>query len=625
MGRAGATTVDAIAARRYWTNAVTMLGRPRAVEWAAYRLRMGVYLYRRFQPADPARADLLRLASAEFAAVSRLDPGNADAARYDRQIELGQNVLGLSTRLDLVPAFDHYLFYYTTWAPFVTAFYKEGIALLLAADDKADKAAIFADKVRELRDRVDIDDADRAAAKVGADAAGLRINEAIRRVNALDVRIKAAIARRPDDSISIGALVTTVASVGAAVVAVIAAVPSAGTSLYALVPAMAGLGVSLNEVGGHLFDATQAEKDDLKQKYQKVGKNVDDIVKGAKATITLVQALDKLAAARTADNSEAVGLMHQGVELAYDLLLARLHGEQADLTLTARSLQAASDRRLVTMAEAQLARLTQDQTVLQDAGRSAILTTQRRADALLTMAFHAQRAVEIYTFKDVSSRVAFDSGFILPDVEQDFIEQETGLAALVAAYTRSWLQFLDPIDMVADYDGYFASAGAFDLTGATLTHNMSDPAALADFTATSRLTFRIELDDLPPNRFESKVEGVHIALIGATSPNGVANCTVRHGARYLARRRGGGVIDQPLEPHDTLVQTRFTPLNVTGVPPSIGASARQHFALSFWGRSVCGTWEIALEPTVLPSDRVDLSGLTEIQLWVPTQCFIPRD
>jgi hypothetical protein len=622
-GAAGTTSVDPLSAHNYWKRASTALGHQRSLDWAAYRLRAGVYFYRRFKPNDATREDMLRLAVFEFAAVLTLDPGNADAAKYDRQIELGQNVLGLSTRLDIVPEFDHYLYNYTTWASFVTAFYKEGIAILLAADEKADKAAFFADKVRELRDRVDIDDVEEAAAKAGAKGAKAVIDQAILRVNELDAKIKEAVARKPDNSISIGTIVTTAASVATAVAAVIAAVPTAGTSLFALVPALAGLGSSLNDIGGHIFDATKEEKDALKKQYDKVGKNVDDVVKGAKATVNLVQALDKLANAKTADNAEAVALMRQGVELAYEVLLARLHGEQADLTLTARKLQAASDRNLVKLAEAQLARLTQDQTVLKEAGRSAILTTQRRADSLLGIAFKTERSVEIYTFKDESSRVSFDAGFIPPDTEQDFTEDELSIAELVAAYTQSWLQFLDPIDMVNDYDSYFASDGTFDLTGATLTHNISDAASLATFKASARLSFSFDLDDLPPNRFESKIEAVHIALVGAKSPNGVANCSVRHGGRYLSRRRSGDVIDQPLEPHETLVQTLFSPLNVNGVPPSVGASARQHFALSFWGRGVAGTWEIALEPTVLPSDAVNLDGLTEIQLWVPTQCFIP--
>ena len=48
---------------------------------------------------------------------------------------------------------------------------------------------------------------------------------------------------------------------------VIAAVPTAGTSLFALVPALAGLGIQLNDISQHLFEATKAETDALKQQY----------------------------------------------------------------------------------------------------------------------------------------------------------------------------------------------------------------------------------------------------------------------------------------------------------------------------------------------------------------------
>ena len=600
-----------------------VLGRQRTADWAAYRLMVGVYFYRRFKPNDPTRNDMLRLATIEFAAVAHLDPGNEHAAKYDKQIELGQNVLGLSTQLDLVPEFDTYLLYYTTFASLVTAYYKEGIAILLAADDKSDKATLFNERLTELRTHVIDDGAEIKIAQTGKDAAKLVIDRAILRVNELDAKIREAVARKPDDSISFGTIVTTAVSLATAVGAVLAAVPTAGTSLYALVPALAGLGVSLSAIGGHLFDATKEEKDALKSQYDKVGKNVDDVVKGAKATINLVEALGKLASAKTPSNAEVVGLMHQGIELAYELLLARLHGEQANLTLTAWTQKKANDEALVTLALLQLERLKSDKSVLKAAGRSAILATQGRADRLLENAFKAQRSVEIYTFKDESAHVSFDSGFVAPDVEQNYIEDELSIPELVAAYTQSWLQFLNPINLVNDYDGYFASDGIFDLTGATVIHNISDAASLDTFRATSRLSFSFDLDDLPPNRFESKVEAVHIALVGATSPTGVANCNVRHGGHYLLRRRGGGVIDQALAAHDTLTLTRFAPLNVTGVPPSSGASARKQFALSFWGRGVCGAWEISLEPTVLAKDKVDLSGLTEIQLWVPTQCFIP--
>ncbi len=40
--------------------------------------------------------------------------------------------------------------------------------------------------------------------------------------------------------------------------------------------------------------------------------------------------------------------------------------------------------------------------------------------------------------------------------------------------------------------------------------------------------------------------------------------------------------------------------------------------LSFWGRGVAGDWELS----VLSSEFVDLTVVTEIQVWVATQVFL---
>ena len=53
-----------------------------------------------------------------------------------------------------------------------------------------------------------------------------------------------------------------------------------------------------------------------------------------------------------------------------------------------------------------------------------------------------------------------------------------------------------------------------------------------------------------------------------------------------------------------------------------GFAAGQVNALSFWGRAVCGEWEISVDPAELAADKADLSGLTAIQLWIATQTFI---
>ena len=115
---------------------------------------------------------------------------------------------------------------------------------------------------------------------------------------------------------------------------------------------------------------------------------------------------------------------------------------------------------------------------------------------------------------------------------------------------------------------------------------------------------------------------MHVALVGVQSQKGVLNCRVRHGGRYRILTRGGVEVDQLLQPHVTQTAARFTPFDVTGTPVSNGMSGQLN-VLSFWGRGVCGDWEISVDPADLAADHVDLSGLTEIQLWIATQAFIP--
>jgi hypothetical protein len=632
-GAAGTSVTEPIGAAQFYVQAKAALGNTTTAAWAAYRLSVGVYFYRRYKPNDQARDGQLRMATAEFDAVLKLAPGHAEASRLQRQIELGHNVLGLSTTLDLLPDFDRYLNLYAALAGLVTNFFQVGILLLLKGEEKNAARERLDFEIGQLRRQVNEDIGFRDAAKTGVDAAQLVYNDAARRLTELNAQIAVAAAKKPDDSISIGAVLTTVGTVAAAVGSVIAAVPTGGASLYALVPAIAGLTVQLSAIGGNVFDATQAEKDALKAQYDKVGKNVDNVVKGVKATINLVQAIDKLTSGSTPSNAEVVGLMRQGVQLAYELLLARLHQEQADLTLNALTDGVAAGKDLIDRAVKQLGRIDNGEQIFLAAGRSAVRAAQRHADALLTVAFQAQRSVEIYTFKDASADVTFDSGFIHPDIEADFDEADAGeLAAmipqLVSAYTGSWQQFLDPIALLKAYDSYFTSDGQLTIVPGVTFKSIKDAASLAAFkdrTGTqARVSFTIDLSELLSQEFETKIEDVHVALVGATSTQPGLSCTARHAGLYRLQGRDGKAINQPLAPQIAHPAPQFVSLNVTPAPPSTGAQGLKRIpSQNLWGRGVAGAWQIWVEEEALKLKGVDLSGLMEIQMWVATQTFVP--
>jgi hypothetical protein len=620
-GANGTNSANLIDPASYFARVAAFLGSAKTAAWADYRLESGIYFYRLFKPNLAEGVDVLRQAMGEFDAVLQLRPGDPNAARYQRQILLGQNVLGLSHALDLIPDFTVQFADYTSSAGLVAAFYTHGIAILLSANATQQAVTELETKVVELQDRVNFEIADRDAAKRATDGALETHKHATARVNELSEQIRVAAAKHPETSISIGDIASTALAVGTAVASVIAAVPTAGASLFALAPALAGLGVQLVDISQHLFEATKAETDALKQQYAKVGKNIDDIVKGVKSVINLVDTIKKLTAATTNNNAEVVALMRQGVEASYELLLAKLHLEQADLTLTARTLQVSSDTALLALVQTQLERLKIEGVILKGTGQSAILATQRRADGLLTIAFQAQRSVEIYTLKDESARIAFDSGYVKPDTDHAFADGDIGIAEMVSAYTASWVQFLNPLGLRDDYTAYFRSDGQFDFASGVLLPDFDD-ASLATFRESNSLSFNIDLAQLPMSQFEVKVAAVHVALVGVQSAKTVLNCRLRHGARYLIRTRDGFESDQLLQPHVTQTSARFAPFEVTGTPVTNGMSGELN-ALSFWGRGVCGEWEISVDPAELAADNADLSGLTAIQLWIATQAFIP--
>jgi hypothetical protein len=421
---------------------------------------------------------------------------------------------------------------------------------------------------------------------------------------------------------------------------------TAGASLAALMPAIAGLAVQLNDIGGHIFSATKAEMDDVKAKYSAVGKDFDKAMTSAKAgvtaTVNFVEAIRKLSAAKSA-NTEVVGLMRQGVELAYELLVASLHNKQAALTLEARVTEIAVASAMANLTAAQLASTRLGEEILRTSGRSAVRATQKSIDTLLTSAFKAQRAVEIYTFEDASNKVSFDSGFVHPDIEADFDEASVDAAdaptdaavtnalklqiiKLVGAYTASWQQFLDPIGLQQIFDSYFANKTP-PFQNSQLVKTIIDQASLDGFKDRSgdrsRIALLIDRSDLVADKFETKIVDVSVALVGATLTNPGLPCDVTHGGVYLSRRRGGTDIVQPLTPQFQRELPRLLAFDQNNPPVFSGPSDRRLIrTMHLWGRGVAGAWEISIPESALSHHGVDLTGLTAIQLWISTQSFV---
>jgi hypothetical protein len=633
-GAAGSTPIASqVNTDQYWSLVASTLG-GRSHTWAAYRLETGVYFYRlpaplpQAEPQAPAGVDFLQLAWREFAAVLRLEPANAAALKYQKQILNDQNVLGLPRLLDIIPDFPTYSLQYAMWADQVDgAFTNTGIGQMLAAANMQVAANLFEVYRKDIHDRAGVETFLLAAAQSAQKEAQNSLAYSVTRLNDLTHQIQAAEADMNNQSISIGALIGTVGEVAIAVAAVVAAAPTAGASLVALVPDLAALGATAWPlIAQEVFAPTAQELKDLKASYGRVDKDVKDVYGETKAVITMVNSLQKLLNGTTPDNSKYVSLLRQAVEISHEHMVAKLRIEQAEMLLAAHQTQLDNDLQLARTADQQMAALRADVKVLQDAGHTAIRSTQTYIDVLQGIAFRAQRSVEIYTLRnDEAAQVDFSSGYLHPDDEHNFADGEMDSVELIAKYSASWQGHLKPINLQSDYTAYFAGGGGFDLIGDALYLSFTDAEQVASFRETPELRFIIDIDDLPPDEFEAKIEAVHVAFVGATSSAPTVTCKVRHGGLYLSKKRGGTDVKMVLERHVSQDGASKAPLQIAGITPTTGAATVTAPAtLSFWGRGVAGDWEVEVTEFEVSSKGVDFKRLKEIQVWIFYQAFVPN-
>jgi hypothetical protein len=143
----------------------------------------------------------------------------------------------------------------------------------------------------------------------------------------------------------------------------------------------------------------------------------------------------------------------------------------------------------------------------------------------------------------------------------------------------------------------------------------TDPAVLQKFRESSTLPFNIEPSDLRALRYETKALKVEVSFIGAKSLRVIVSSTIEHGGRYTQLRRDGSRSDMLLSPLATQVSATLTA--VASVPVTVGNDGTSHPTdLSFWGRGICGRYDLTVDAEEISRYNVDWTALREIQVWV---------
>jgi hypothetical protein len=230
-------------------------------------------------------------------------------------------------------------------------------------------------------------------------------------------------------------------------------------------------------------------------------------------------------------------------------------------------------------------------------------------DVLIKYAFFAARALEIYTFADMSNEIRYDYGYIHPDREE-----ELPLPQLIDEYVASWSRLVSVVTYRDRYEQYFI--------GPSLVHDIhylvvEDAQRLADFRASRDLYFNVALSDLPASRFEAKVEAVYLALVGATASAPAITVIVEHSGDYQVRKRDSTTAELVLRPRSSVVLAAESNLQYGG-----GASGTSPSGFSAWGRGIAAVWHLYIEDAERLRDQVDLTNLTKIQIGIGYQAFL---
>lgn len=589
--------------------------------WAPFRIITGEYFYHQYNPSIPERADNAARAAVEFERALELQPDNVEAQRLAQQLGGGTNALGLPRDLDVLPSFDEYNTAFTSFGTPVLAFLGLGVNTILTRKTLADLAEFVEQQRRQAAGARDDTVGDLDIAKAEQKLAGDEVEYAQQQLDQATADIQKALVEmqhQGSPSMSFGDIIGTVAEVGAAVVSIAAAVPTAGTSLVALVPAMVALADSVTDnaapIAKAVFSGTKADTKAVEDAYKAVDKDASAVIKGAKSIVNFVNVVQKLGQAATPDNSKYLALVRRGTEQTHQLLIARNRAAIAQQRVDAK--QAAVNRAddVVHQAQALSDELHLDAASIKRAGLLAVATAQSKTNALLGFAFRAQRSVEIYTLQNEEHRLVLDAGLVSPDVSQSYYEEDIDEGQLVSELVSSWSSVLGPLDIQADYLSYFDQPHDQDTLRRSFT--AADPH-LDDLKTRHQFSVRIDATELPAGHADAKIKSVRLALIGATHPAGEISCEVRHGGTYEQRRRDGTITTQLLSPR---VSTR--PAKTTALVPDEGLGDDPPLtaprSLAYWGRGVGGDWQVSIPPEQFTSG-LDLSGLTEVQLWIGYQ------
>jgi hypothetical protein len=595
-----------------------------ATEWSAHRTRVGEFLFRQLRPGEETSNTLFAAAADEFEAATLLNPGN-QRSRALREALIGRGTpIGFPREYDLIPDFPRYEGVVADYLPVVEAlFLSAQILLENAADLQRVRDQLDAQKAR-LEGSITVLTIEKARADLGLTAAKLQVRKVDERWSAAQQRI---VERRLElEALEWSQIMGSFFEVGLLLVGF----GSGGVALPFSAPvASARYSIALMKVRGETMApgdidfANQKVSDAVENKAGGLDSLKGFVEPGTRLFVSAKKVFDDIDAKVSVD-PESTALLRELAMLAFEHQAAALRERQAALEVAAAELELAEARadlaRIATLRD----RLAADAMALGELIRSVLERTQGYVDIIIKYIFFAARALQLFSLSDAPADISFDYGYVDPDVENDAFRSlsrprdqrggSTKALRLLEAYLSSWQRLPDILVLRDRFESYAASGQvAHDVQMLSI----SDSASLERFRKTNELSFALDLKDLPPSRYEDKVESVFVALVGATTKNPGVTCVLEHAGQWTSRRRDGTHTMQRLSPRRTAVLAATSRRE-----PDWLTFQRQQTDAGFYGRGVATTWRLALEDHEMDANSVDLATISEILVGVAYRSFL---
>lgn len=591
-----------------------------ASEWAAYRHAVGEYFFRSYVPGKADRDQYIGMAVDEFKAAIRLNPVQTNSALRLEQIWNNMNPLGLARNLDVIPDFDRYITNFTGLGNLVTTFRGIGYTNLLHSSDLQEFQNIFTSQRVQSDVRIQEANADIEISKQSEEDLGVALKEVEKMIDDVRKRIEKAKEDMKQKPLSFREFVGDVAQLATAVSAVMAAAPTGGASLLVLAPDVISLSKTVYDNATPLVQAIIDDKDTetlalAKSQYKKVKQDVNDIKKASDKVTNLLNVIDIIKGAKTPDNSKIMDLVQKGAELAYEYLLKQQELKKAQMRTKALGEKLASEGALQEFHSKAIARTELNEKIIREAGFKILQAASSKVDLLLDFAFRAQRSIEIYLLKDQSQYVYYDVGCVHPDIEAEYIRNADSFVSLTTSYQSSFDRLLDPTSMWDTYRTYFNRQLYTDI------HRRSfiDPETLDTFRSTFTLTFSFDAAALSQRRYNTKIQAIGIAFIGAKGEGDLISCKVEHGAVYSQRMSNGMMQRKTLNARSNIVLATITPLQLGGFDLDSSPSLEHPQNSPLWAMGIGGLYTVTIPNSEFEEHHPTFEGLKEIEVWIGYQ------